>query len=297
MIVDKTRSKDVWINEIKLPDMANMFLMANLCFSVFVEQSFLLTHTKLSLVFTGADFDETSISSWSEGVNLPQHSLLASYNDSSFKRQEPLSEGVIDVDVDDLIANILLFFLCDWLFFFFFDDLLCFFDNFLLFFEFRRVLLSLDELPDIILRDVIGRVGAAWDLIEEFAVWMFDFVGMKVILGLQIAQNNGIRKGVRLSVAIDLMQWLVQYLEFLLFHFDQRTDEVLASLLVGETGDGVVEFIAEGVMEIGGERGLVYAFLFVDDWGCFFVFEASVSSLAALFVSLPLLLLRVADSH
>ena len=68
-------------------------------------------------------------------------------------------------------------------------------------------------------------------------------------------------------------------------------------MLVGEGGDGVVEVIAEGVVGVGGEGGLVDAFLFVDDRGCLGVLVAAVATLAALLVSLPLLLLRVTNPH
>ena len=93
------------------------------------------------------------------------------------------------------------------------------------------------------------------------------------------------------------MEGFVENLELFLFHFNQRTDKVLSAMLVREGGNCMVEVIAERRIDVGGKGGLVDAFLLVDDGGRFFVFDASVSSLPALLVGLPLLLLRVANAH
>ena len=48
-------------------------------------------------------------------------------------------------------------------------------------------LLGFDELPDVVFGDVVGGVGAAGYLVVEFAVGVFDLVGMQVILGFEVA--------------------------------------------------------------------------------------------------------------
>ena len=62
---------------------------------------------------------------------------------------------MIDVDLANLISILQRFYLL----FFLFD--LCF-----------------DELPDVVLGDVVGGVGTARDLVESLAVRMFDFMGV-----------------------------------------------------------------------------------------------------------------------
>jgi hypothetical protein len=41
--------------------------------------------------------------------------------------------------------------------------------------------LGLNELPDVVLWDVVGAVGAAGDLVEQFAVGVLDFVSVQVV--------------------------------------------------------------------------------------------------------------------
>ena len=97
-------------------------------------------------------------------------------------------------------------------------------------------------------------------------------------------------------VRIDLVKGAVEDLEFLSVHFSEGAEDDLASLGC-DAGDGVMEFLPEGGVDIGGEAGLVYAFLLVDDGGGLVVLVAFVALPSALLVGVPLLLLRVANAH
>ena len=97
-------------------------------------------------------------------------------------------------------------------------------------------------------------------------------------------------------VRIDLVKGAVEDLEFLSVHFSEGAEDDLTSLGC-DTGDCVMEFLPEGGVDIGGEAGLVYAFLLVDDGGGLVVLVAFVALPSALLVGVPLLLLRVANAH
>lgn len=99
-----------------------------------------------------------------------------------------------------------------------------------------------------------------------------------------------------LAVGIDLVEGAVEDLEFLAVHFGKGAEYDLASLCCN-AGDGVMEFLPEGGVDIGGEAGLVYTFLFVDDGGGLVMFVAFIALPSALLVGVPLLLLRVAKTH
>jgi hypothetical protein len=64
-----------------------------------------------------------------------------------------------------------------------------------------------------------------------------------------------------------------------------------------DLADGVVDVLPEGVVDVGGEAGIVDGLLLVDDRGVPVPLQFFVLPLAALFVGLPLLLLRVANPH
>lgn len=120
-----------------------MLLLAQLGLAMFVKETFLLTHAQLS--FTGTHLYKSTVSTGTEGVHLPHHLLLASYDHPPLESQETLGEGVVNINVNDLIPVLrVLLPLPKTLLFFPLFPLY----RFGLFF-------CLDELPDIILRNVI----------------------------------------------------------------------------------------------------------------------------------------------
>ena len=82
--------------------MAEVFFLANLCFPVFIQQSFLLTHAELALA--SADGDEPAVSPGSERGHFPRHFGLAAHDGSFLAGEEALGEGVVDVDIDDCVS-------------------------------------------------------------------------------------------------------------------------------------------------------------------------------------------------
>jgi len=99
-----------------------------------------------------------------------------------------------------------------------------------------------------------------------------------------------------LAVAVDLVQGLVEHLEVLSVHLDEGAEDDLAALGCN-AGDGVMQFLAEGGVDIGGKTGLIDALFFVDHRGSLVVLVPTVPLSPTLLVGLPLLLLRVANAH
>lgn len=121
-------------------------------------------------------------------------------------------------------------------------------------------------------------------------------MGVEIVLGFHVAEQDGVREVVRLAIAIDLVEGLVEDFEFLLFHFDQTPHEEIAAF-AGKTGKGLVEVVAEGGVSIGGEAGLVDGLFLVDDGGRLLAFLFAMSSSSGLFVGLPFFLFRIAHAH
>ena len=252
--------------------MADVLLLTEFCFSVLVQKTFLLGHAQLSSrIFKGYPH-ETSISPWTERLYLPNLFSLTSHDTPFLKGQKSLGERVVYVHSYDFVTILQLR-------------------------GVRFVLrLELDKLPNVVLGDVIAGVGAAGYLVVEFAVGMFYFMSMQVIFGFEVAEYDWISEDVLLPIRIDLVKRAVQHLEFLAVHFGKGTEYDLASLCCN-AGYGVMEFLPEGRVYIGGKAGLIYTFLFVDDGGGLVVLMAFVALPSALLVGIPLLLLRVAKTH
>lgn len=83
--------------------------------------------------------------------------------------------------------------------------------------------------------------------------------------------------------------------ELFFLHFYNAAHEH-GSAFIGEVGNSVMKIITEGSIDIGGETRLIDAFLFVDD-GSVSVFWFAFALSAGVRVGLPLLLLRVTNSH
>lgn len=129
----------------------------------------------------------------------PRTLLLRPHHTPLFNIEEALSEGVVDIDGDLLILVLS-----------------------------GRVGLRavcLDEFPNVILCDVVGVVGAARDLIENPAFGNLDFMSVQVIFGLDVAEDEGLRKGVRLSQRVDPMQRLVENVQLLFLHLHDAPHE------------------------------------------------------------------------
>lgn len=98
-----------------------------------------------------------------------------------------------------------------------------------------------------------------------------------------------------LSGGVDLVQGFIEDLQFLLLHLYDAAHED-RSVLLGYFGYRVVQVISEGGVDVGAKARGIDAPLLFDD----VVHPGPASSFfvsAALFVGLPLLLLRVADPH
>ena len=62
------------------------------------------------------------------------------------------------------------------------------------------------KLPNIVLCDMVGVVGAAADLVEQPVVRNTHLVGMQVVFGLEVTQKDRLVEIVQLSFGIYLMQ-------------------------------------------------------------------------------------------
>lgn len=102
-----------------------------------------------------------------------------------------------------------------------------------------QILLGLDELPDIILCDVIGIVRAAADLVEGPALRDLDLVGVEVVFGLDITENEGVVELMQFSCGVDLMQRLIEDVQFFFLHLDDAAHKD-RSVLLCDFGDSVM---------------------------------------------------------
>ena len=107
-----------------------------------VQQPLLLAHAELSM--TRRYLHKASVPPGSKGMNQPGSLVLAAHDGSSLIAQEPLGEGMIDVDCYNLIAIF-------WIFLFILLGLVLWF--------------YFNKLPDIIFWYMIGSVGTARDLV------------------------------------------------------------------------------------------------------------------------------------
>lgn len=133
--------------------MTDMLFLADLQLAVLLEQPLVVTHAQLALAT--ADPHESSIPSPAEAVNVPHLFRLRSYHAALLVPEEALCEGVVDVDIDRLVLVLVV---GEW--------------------ELSWLVLSLDELPDVVLSNMVGVEGAAADLVEVLAVRELDLVGV-----------------------------------------------------------------------------------------------------------------------
>lgn len=105
--------------------------------------------------------------------------------------------------------------------------------------------LHFDELPNVVLGDVVGGVGAAGYFVVDFAVRVFDLVSMEVVLGFEVAEDDRLVQEMRFTIAINFMQRFVEQFQLFFLHLDQGADHDLPPVFIGERGDGMVEVVAE----------------------------------------------------
>ena len=111
---------------------------------------------------------------------------------------------------------------------------------------------------------MVGSVGAAGYLIVQLALRMLDFMSVEIIFGFEIAQDDRFIQTMCLSISINFVQTLIQYLKFFFLHLYERSDAQISSLC-GQTADGMMQVISERFIDIAGEAGFVDAFFLVDD--------------------------------
>jgi hypothetical protein len=273
--IRRALSFEFGIDEHYFPQVADVLLLADFQAAVVGQQSLAFPHAQLA--FLALDAHESPVPPAAETADAPHLFVFRPHHESLLEVEEALREGVVNVcrygfvlAVQGLLGEGLLGQGEFWF--------------------------GLDQFPDVILGDVVGVEGAAGDLVELFGVGDFDLVGVEVVLGLEVAQNEGVGELVRFAGGVDLVQGLVEDVQFLLLHFHDAAHED-GPALVGNFGDGVVEILAEGGINIGGEAGLINAFLLVDHGGVLLLPPALPPVGSTLLVGLPLLLLRVANSH
>lgn len=69
-----------------------------------------------------------------------------------------------------------------------------------------ELLISLDHFPNVILGNMIGVIGTAADLIECPTFGYLDLMGVQIVFGLDVAEDEGVIEGVWLSGGVDLVQ-------------------------------------------------------------------------------------------
>lgn len=85
--------------------------------------------------------------------------------------------------------------------------------------QFSSIVLSFDQLPDVILSYVVGVEGAAADLVEMLAIWHFDLMGMQVVFCFNVAEDKWLGYCMRLAEWVELVQRFVEDLKLVLLHF------------------------------------------------------------------------------
>jgi hypothetical protein len=164
--------------------MAHVFLAADLEPTVVGQQTLVFTHAELPLLTT--DRDETAVATTTERTDLPYLLGLRAHDLFLLVAEETLREGVVDIGVDDFIVLLQLVqgqFLLIWR--------------------------SLDKFPDVVLGDVVGVEGAAGDLVQQFAFGYFDLVRMQIVLGFEVAEDNGFLLAMCLSGGAEFVQRFV----------------------------------------------------------------------------------------
>jgi hypothetical protein len=158
-----------------------VLLLADLQLAVLLQQSLLVRHAQLALLAT--DTHEPAVPAWTKTMHPPDSPLLRPHHVPLLHVKKTLREGVVDVDSHFLVLIGISGARTG-----------------------RQILVGLDQLPYIILGDVIGVVGAAADLVEGPALRDLDLVGVEVVLGLDIAEDEGVVELMRLPRGVDLMQ-------------------------------------------------------------------------------------------
>ena len=184
------------------PDVADVLLTADLHLSVFLQEALLLAHADLAS--WGTDLDEATVATRAKGVHTPSHLGFTAHNGSLLVGHEALSERVVDVDLLNLVSIVLfplllVFALIPFLLVSCFLPLLFLPPHSLIF-------LHPDKLPDIILRNMIGRIWTARYLIEQLTLRMFNLMRMQIVLRLEIAKNDCLPNVMQFPITIDLMQ-------------------------------------------------------------------------------------------
>ena len=146
---------------------------------------------------------KSSISPLTITMNLPTLLLFRSDNTSLLKAQKSLRKRMVYIYIDNFILII----------HFFLGKLA------------STLLISPNELPDIIFRNMIRVERAARDFIKMPTLWYFYFMRVQIVFCFQITKDNRLRQIMSLSVRTKLMQRLKKNLQFLITHVDNTAHE------------------------------------------------------------------------
>lgn len=153
-----------------------------------------------------------------------------------------------------------------------------------------------DDLPQVVLEDVAGGVGAGRHLIDFAVLGIAYLMGVQIILGLQIAEGDKFRGVKILPLGVDQLDGLVEGLELLLGHLHHRPEgDGLLTLGCGDVIQRGMQILPKGALDPRCKRGLVDRLLLVDDRVASLL--AILAPLPVVLVGLPLLFLRITNSH
>ena len=119
---------------------------------------------------------------------------------------------------------------------------------------------------------------------------------VQVVLCFQVAERHYLLWVKILPVRVYLLEGRLQCRQLLLAHFCDRPDGD-GPQLPRHVAQSVVEILPERAVNLGGERGLTEAFLLIDDGIEIFAFPIPAFLLLILVIVLPLLFLRITNSH